>query len=110
MAEMTLTRSASRLIDRPTDARGVAEGGPESPRWQQRAACQDVPTALFFPAGSSRRLMRADEERAKRVCATCVVRPHCLAFAVDHQEPDGVWGGLNAEERRALDAHEKKET
>jgi WhiB family transcriptional regulator, redox-sensing transcriptional regulator len=101
MAETTLT---------PSPCAGGTKAVPASPRWQRRASCRETPTALFFPAGSSRRLMLADEERAKIICSTCPVRARCLAFAIEHQEPDGVWGGLNADERRALETHGKKET
>ncbi|MGH3412163.1 MAG: WhiB family transcriptional regulator [Marmoricola sp.] len=32
-------------------------------------------------------------ERAKALCASCPVREHCLAGALDRREPHGVWGG-----------------
>jgi WhiB family redox-sensing transcriptional regulator len=41
-------------------------------------------------------------EEAKAVCAGCPVRPDCLAFALDTEQNDGVWGGLSETERRAL--------
>jgi WhiB family redox-sensing transcriptional regulator len=81
--------------------RGRPNGLVDSSRWQRRAACRESPLALFFPPGNSR-LTRFDEERAKAVCSSCPVRNQCLSFAMEHEEPFGVWGGLNAEERRAL--------
>jgi WhiB family redox-sensing transcriptional regulator len=39
---------------------------------------------------------------AKRVCAGCVVRDECLAFAVDNREEVGVWGGTSPKERRSI--------
>ncbi len=71
----------------------------ESPRWQRRAACRTIATAAFFPSGNYTRLA---EEHAKDVCASCPVRVQCLAFAMEHGEPFGIWGGRTAEERRGL--------
>jgi WhiB family redox-sensing transcriptional regulator len=39
------------------------------------------------------------ETQAKLVCMACPVRVDCLAYAVAAAEPDGVWGGKNADER-----------
>ena len=72
-------------------------------RWWQRAACRDIGPAVFFPAGNPK-LAGVDEERAKGLCSSCPVRARCLAFAIEHGEADGVWGGLSAEERRPLTA------
>jgi WhiB family transcriptional regulator, redox-sensing transcriptional regulator len=101
MAETTVTPSAQRLTNGAAEARGEAKAGPESSLWQLRAACRDTGPAIFFPAGNPKRA-QADEERAKGVCSFCPVRARCLAFAIEHDEPSGVWGGLNAEERRAV--------
>ena len=90
---------ADRTTRRQT--RDDAEAVPEGPHWNRSAACRETPTALFFPAGNFH-LARLDEERAKAVCSSCPVRARCLAYAIDHQEPYGVWGGLNPDERRAL--------
>lgn len=65
------------------------------PAWMASAACRGAPTATFFRDRGG----AADE--AKQICAGCVVRPDCLAFAVDHHEV-GVWGGASPAERRAL--------
>lgn len=34
-----------------------------------------------------------DLARAKAICSKCVLRTACLASALAHQEPWGVWGG-----------------
>ena len=65
--------------------------------WEKDAACRDQDIAhLFFPnrGGTCR--------PAKAVCAGCPVRSDCLAAAIDNNERDGVWGGLNTEERVAV--------
>ena len=30
----------------------------------------------------------------------CPVRPKCLDWAIEHDEPEGVWGGMTAKERK----------
>ncbi|MEB3967471.1 WhiB family transcriptional regulator [Mycobacterium ulcerans] len=35
----------------------------------------------------------ADLEQAKEFCASCPIRPQCLAAALERAEPWGVWGG-----------------
>jgi hypothetical protein len=52
MATTTLTLGTHRSTDRDTEA----EGAPAVSRWQQRAACREVPTALFFPSGNFARM------------------------------------------------------
>lgn len=61
------------------------------------AACRGLDPELFFPE-------RDDHARiadAKAVCAGCVERDACLAFAVEHHQP-GVWGGTTVGERNRL--------
>jgi WhiB family redox-sensing transcriptional regulator len=77
------------------DQAGVAPG---RFRWQRWAACRETPKAVFFPVGNSQST-RVEEERAKALCRSCLVRPCCLDFALEHNESYGVWGGLNPDER-----------
>lgn len=64
--------------------------------WRHRAACRDLDTAVFFP--------ESDEQAAaaKLICATCPVRAACLEFAIVTRQDDGVWGGLDENERRRV--------
>nr|NLD40680.1 WhiB family transcriptional regulator [Actinomycetales bacterium] len=73
------------------------ETGPRS-GWEDLAACRtDEVSDLFFPprGGSCR--------PAKAICSACPVRTDCLSVAMANDERDGVWGGLNTEERNRLD-------
>ena len=66
--------------------------------WQEFSNCLGVDPDLFFPD-------REDVQgvaRAKAVCATCPVREDCLAFAVELNQSEGVWGGHTPAERRRL--------
>ena len=75
--------------------------------WRMLAACRSIDPNLFFrvsPAGKS--LEQVAEARA--VCARCLVRRPCLAFALRTRQAHGIWGGLTAQERdrlRALRVH-----
>jgi WhiB family transcriptional regulator, redox-sensing transcriptional regulator len=69
--------------------------------WRDNAACREIDLDLFFPLGTSEReLIRVAE--AKRVCRACPVQAQCLAWALDHYVTDGIWGGITADERRAI--------
>jgi WhiB family redox-sensing transcriptional regulator len=63
-------------------------------RWMQHASCLGLDADLFFPGPGD------DPAPAKAVCAGCIVRAQCLAAALARREPDGIWGGLTASERR----------
>lgn len=68
----------------------------EHPSWRDAALCREVDSDLFFPEkGQSTR-------PAKNVCRRCDVRAQCLAWAVEHDERFGVWGGLSTRERARL--------
>jgi WhiB family redox-sensing transcriptional regulator len=64
--------------------------------WRSGAACRDVDTAVFFPE------TEAEIAAAKAVCDTCPVREACLEFALITRQDDGVWGGLDENERRRV--------
>jgi WhiB family transcriptional regulator, redox-sensing transcriptional regulator len=66
--------------------------------WQRDGACSgraDHADWWFPQNGQS-----ADPARA--ACARCAVRVECLAYAIDANIIDGVWGGLTPSERRKL--------
>ena len=56
---------------------------------------------LFFPIGNADPALLQIEE-AKVVCGSCEVVGTCLGWAMDSRQDAGVWGGLSADERRAL--------
>jgi WhiB family redox-sensing transcriptional regulator len=64
------------------------------PRWTERAVCTEVGGEVFYPGKGE------PAEPAKRLCRSCEVRRHCLAFALEHFDNWGVWGGFSAEERQ----------
>ncbi|MGI8810564.1 MAG: WhiB family transcriptional regulator [Acidimicrobiales bacterium] len=64
--------------------------------WRLEAACRDLDTATFFPETDD------GVAAAKAICATCPVREACLEFALVTRQDDGVWGGIDENERRRI--------
>lgn len=64
--------------------------------WAASALCAQTDPEAFYPekGGSTR--------EAKAVCAACDVRNECLAYALEHQERFGIWGGLSERDRRRI--------
>lgn len=64
--------------------------------WRNQAACNGVPTRLFFAEKGS------GVAEAKIICKACPVRTDCLETALRNRERIGVWGGLTPKERRRV--------
>lgn len=63
--------------------------------WTRDAACKERPDVNFFPERGEASVP------AKAVCARCLCRTECLAFALEQPSPfPGIWGGLSERERR----------
>ena len=74
-------------------------------RWWDHAACKGMDLDLFI-IEPGERFSKARIAEAKAVCATCVVRPECLAdslkYSTTQLECYGIWGGLTWKERSHL--------
>jgi WhiB family transcriptional regulator, redox-sensing transcriptional regulator len=66
--------------------------------WRADAACRDLDIDIFFPVDESEEAALP----AKAICATCPVADECLQYALATNQAEGVWGGLDATERRRL--------
>lgn len=55
--------------------------------WMESANCKGLDPDLFFPEPGD------NAAAAKQVCAGCVVREDCFAYAVETNVRCGVWGG-----------------
>ena len=64
--------------------------------WEADAACREYAHISFFAEPGQ------SLEPAKIVCSLCLVRDECLAFAIEHDLNDGVFGGLSPRERARL--------
>ncbi|MEO9223205.1 MAG: WhiB family transcriptional regulator [Mycobacteriaceae bacterium] len=63
--------------------------------WARQAACRGVDPDRLFTRG-------AQQRTAAAICRPCPVALQCLADALDHRVPFGVWGGFTERQRRAL--------
>lgn len=74
-----------------------------NPDWRAEADCRYMPTWLFYPeAGGDTRSADHHATVARYVCYGCPVRAECLATALMTHDRNGIWGGTNEKERRAL--------
>lgn len=72
-----------------------------APDWSQQGDCRHYdPEWWFPPKGDNRQTL----DVAIGICRECPVQDACLAYALEHNEQYGVWGGLTTNERRALRA------
>ncbi len=93
--------AAGRPVER--DSCFGARGRWEREVWQLRAACRGPDSSLFFPPSHFERKDKKEfreEDGAKAICKTCVVRRECLDYTLRIREPHGIWGGLNEIERK----------
>jgi len=75
--------------------------------WRESAACLGQGELFFAPDGEHHRAETVEQQKlrehdAKRLCGRCPVRLDCLEAALTKPEKEGLWGGLTAEERRAI--------
>lgn len=81
------------------------------PSWMSKAACQYGDPELFYPATGQH-----GAKGAMVFCDKCPVRQKCYDYAIDRDEPYGVWGGENMSsdkakaERRVERARKFRET
>jgi WhiB family redox-sensing transcriptional regulator len=85
------------FLDDVTDAVFVRD----SEDWRNGAACRNEDPELFWPVGHSTAAL-AQRASAKAVCYGCPVIAECRDAAFAHGDYEGVWGGLDEDERRAM--------
>ena len=81
------------LLEMKNEAQALITAGRN---WRDFARCLRSDPELFFPGKGG------SDKEAKAVCAKCPVIEQCLDHALERNEGHGTWGGMNAEERRAL--------
>ena len=64
-------------------------------------ACEALPE-MFFPQGDSMEMLNAEIRIAKNICAECPVKRECLDYAIEANEPYGIFGGQTPSERMSL--------
>lgn len=66
--------------------------------WRELAACRDITDTTFFAARDNIGAVSA----AKAICDSCPVSYECLVYAIDSNQPDGIWGGLTRRDRQRV--------
>lgn len=66
--------------------------------WRELGACSDTPDVDFFVTPDD----AVGTARAKALCASCPVADDCLAFAIETNQNEGIWGGTAPAERSRL--------
>jgi WhiB family transcriptional regulator, redox-sensing transcriptional regulator len=77
------------------DTQTIGEDAHASQGWRQLGSCVGLDPELWYPIGSG-------GGTAVKICMQCSVRLDCLGWALAHNEPDGIWGGVSARERERL--------
>jgi WhiB family redox-sensing transcriptional regulator len=72
------------------------------PDWQAGAACRVAVGAGTATADLWFSVDKVAQAAAARICGDCPVRVECLAWALQHGEEHGVWGGRTEKQRRAI--------
>lgn len=80
------------LLTAADDALGLLTALLVRPVWQRDAACAEHAEVDFFPHRGE------PTGPARIVCAGCLVRLECLAFALDGHEV-GMWAGTSEKQR-----------
>ncbi len=102
LIDMQEYNSNKPYVDTGSPERRYHAASENEVNWRDLAACKDVDDSeLFFPVGKTRAVEK-QVERAKLVCNACSVRAGCLAWAMNHHQDSGIWGGLTEDERRTL--------
>src|SRR5664280_271936 len=74
----------------------TGSGSTAAPAGAPTRSCSSIPRASRGPARERR------QQAAAAICAGCVVRTQCRAYALAAAEPYGVWGGLSESARDAI--------
>jgi len=68
----------------------------------QHAACRNYDPEWWFPLSKT----TETSEEAKKICwSECPARRECLKLSFRYGIPDGIWGGLDAEQRQRIKTH-----
>lgn len=71
--------------------------------WQLDARCRGADPGIFYGSDGERpSARRIRHQRAKAICAECVVIQQCRDHALRYRERFGIWGGIGEVERHAL--------
>ena len=64
--------------------------------WMKQGNCIGFPVEVMIPIDKS------GVDRARKICADCVVKDVCLEYALLNNIEHGVWGGTSERQRRGI--------
>lgn len=72
----------------------------DRPEWQEKAACQGEPLAVFFPKPGEHQHVK----RAKTICNRCPVIEECATYALSFADRTlpGIWAGMTERDRARI--------
>ena len=66
--------------------------------WAASGACRGAPVGVFYPSVAE----GDNSAQARQICAGCPVRAECLVWAIQCDEPAGIWAGFDEDDRRHI--------
>ena len=67
-----------------------------APEWFKEARCRGLKPDMFFPTSGRPNFS------VTSLCESCPVQQDCLNYALEHDELEGIWGGLGKKDRVRL--------
>lgn len=74
-------------------------------RFENRALCVDYKEDYWFDYVPARSPLFPETEgtlKARYICASCPAKQECYEYAIRYENLDGIWGGTDPIQRRAI--------
>lgn len=78
--------------------------------WMEHGACRNQAYDADWWWPDNGQPEKGNTPLALNICGHCSVRDLCLDYAIQHEEREGIWGGLLPAARNALAAHARRRT
>jgi WhiB family redox-sensing transcriptional regulator len=79
---------------------------PNAPTFKEAQCAGFAFPDLFFP--DTLQELRDVKPMIAMTCKLCIHQTDCLAFAMDNNIKEGIWGGLTSDERKELKAKQER--
>lgn len=96
IGDVVTPRRSSRSLDGFPEHLKAEHLGALTRSWRRLARCLGADADLWFP------IEQDGGGEAIAICRECPVRIDCLGWALDHDERQGIWGGVSARQRQQM--------